>query len=209
MEGALAAYREAIVIDDTDAWSMNNMALALIEEERFEEALPAAARAAELDGDVSVFNNNLGIALERTGHPAEAERAYQAALTIDSEHDRAAANLARVQVAERDSTAEPIELATLARSFVERIDEWRGSTVALEIEGGAVSTKETGGEIVEVATSEGTFEGPEVEVLDALSTDDPEDGLPEAAHEADEAAGDPGGSVAALDPDQSEADAEE
>ena len=37
---AVDAYRRAIEIDNTDAWSMNNMALIFIEEGLFDKALP-------------------------------------------------------------------------------------------------------------------------------------------------------------------------
>ncbi len=39
---AIAAYKQALLFDGSDAWSMNNLALIYIEEEQFDQALPAA-----------------------------------------------------------------------------------------------------------------------------------------------------------------------
>lgn len=121
---AIESYRRAIQIDETDAWSMNNMALVFIEEGRIEEALPPLARAVELRDDAAVFFNNLGMALERTGRFRAAEDAYTKALAIDGSHEKAYANMTRIEDVLEDPAVEPIDLTVLASLFVEQIESW-------------------------------------------------------------------------------------
>ena len=96
---------------------MNNMALIFILQDRYEEALPALARATRLEPTVAVFQNNLGIALERTGRYALAAEAYQAAVAADSSYNKAVMSLARVQSLKDDPSLVPIDLSLLAESF--------------------------------------------------------------------------------------------
>jgi Flp pilus assembly protein TadD len=123
-EEAVAAYRKALTINTEDAWSMNNLALVLIDEEKFDEALSASARAVELRDDVAVFYNNLGISLERTGHFRAAEDAYRSATNIDEAYEKASVNLVRVEILTEDPDLEPVDLGLLAVEFVEQIEGW-------------------------------------------------------------------------------------
>ena len=66
-DGAIAAYKRAIVLDGRDAWSLNNLARVYMGQGRFEDALGPLARAIEIDSTVAAFRTNLGIALKRTG----------------------------------------------------------------------------------------------------------------------------------------------
>lgn len=118
---AVETYKRAIQIDNEDAWSMNNLALILIEDGRFEEALPALARAVELRDDVAVFRNNLGMALERSGHIRAAEVAYAEAVALDAGYEKAAGNLDRISAVRSDSDTDTIDLAELARAFIDSI----------------------------------------------------------------------------------------
>ena len=65
--------------------------------QRFEEAVPPLARAAGLRNDLAVVQNNLGVALERTGRFTAAGVAYRSALEADSGHRRASESLARIR----------------------------------------------------------------------------------------------------------------
>jgi len=130
-EQAKESYRQAILVDESDAWSMNNLGLILIEQERFFEALPPLARAVELRDDVAVFQNNLGMALERTGYFALAEEAYKSAVAIDGSHEKAYVNLVRVEGLEDEVGLEPMDLGDLARAFMDEVEGWR-EAVALE-----------------------------------------------------------------------------
>lgn len=124
-EEAIDAYRQAILIDSEDAWSMNNLGYLLIEDERFEEALPPLARAVELEPEISTFHNNLGVALERNGYFRAAEDAFRAVLALDDSYLKAEINLLRVETLEEDPTLLPVDLAELARSFVDEVEGWR------------------------------------------------------------------------------------
>ncbi len=125
---AIDAYQRAIALDERDAWAMNNLALIHIQQDRNEAALPILARAVELRPGSPVFQNNLGTALERTGHFAAASEAYEAALAADSTYGKAAASLARVTPhAESDTTG--IDLASLVSEFQTEVERWRSTTV--------------------------------------------------------------------------------
>lgn len=126
-DSAIASYRLALSQDPTDVWSMNNMALLLIQQGKYDEALPALARAVQLRGDAPVFQNNLGIVLEREGHYSAAADAYRAALDADSTYGKAAVSLARVEGLFENPSLEPVELTTLAESFDRQVQSWRDS----------------------------------------------------------------------------------
>jgi len=127
---AVDSYRKAIRIDNDHVWSMNNLGLIYIREGRFEEALPPLARAAVIRDDIAVFQNNLGMALENTGHYREAENAYAAAVTMDKSYDRAYNNLCRVELLEEGPVSESIDLAAIAESYIIRINSSEQSEVA-------------------------------------------------------------------------------
>lgn len=94
---ARASYEAAIRLDPSDAWALNNLGLLAIEEERSGAALAPLALAARLAPGEPRIHNNLGVALERTGHVYAAADAYAEALSADSTFAKAAENLARVR----------------------------------------------------------------------------------------------------------------
>jgi len=124
-DSAIASYRVALSLDETDVWSMNNMALLLLKQERFEEALPALARAVELKAGSPVFQNNLGVALERTGHFSAASDAYRAALTADSTYVKASRGLSRVIEMVDDPGNGTVDLTVLSQQFVRDVATWK------------------------------------------------------------------------------------
>src|SRR5881398_1204921 len=65
--GAIEAFKKAIVLDERDAWSMNNLAKVYIGQGRYEDALGPLARAIEIDSTVTAFHTNLGRALDWYG----------------------------------------------------------------------------------------------------------------------------------------------
>lgn len=123
---AVEAYRHAIALDERDVWAMNNLGLVYIQQGRYSEALPPLARATQLKPTAPVFQNNLGQALERSGYPAAAEAAYQAALAADSTYAKASLGLDRVKNRGEDSTGAEVDLASLAREFQVSVEQWRG-----------------------------------------------------------------------------------
>jgi len=74
--GAIEAFKKAIVLDERDAWSMNNLAKVYIGQGRFEDALGPLARAIEIDSTVAVFHTNLGRALEHTADRTRLAEAF-------------------------------------------------------------------------------------------------------------------------------------
>ena len=119
---AVAAYQSAIRLDPEDAWSMNNLAFIRIQEGRFDEALPALARATELRKDVPVFYNNLGMALEHGGHYGDAAEAYGFAVALDGSNTKAVQNHDRVTTVRDDPSLPAVDLNALARAFESAIE---------------------------------------------------------------------------------------
>lgn len=124
VEGATEAYREALVLDPLDAWTMNNLGLLLIRAGHYEEALRPLARATHLRPQVATFQNNLGIALERSGHLLDAADAFRAALDSDPEHQKATISLERVESRQADEPQVTVDLTELSREFEEEIARW-------------------------------------------------------------------------------------
>ena len=159
-EKAIEAYREAILLDQGDAWSMNNVGLILIRQERFEEAVPPLARAVQIRNDIPVFQNNLGIALERTGYLIASADAYGRALDLDGSYEKVSISLSRVEELEGDPDQGPVDLVVLAERFVQEIEGWRETMTAeaspetIETESGAETDSDFGG--VDNATGEET-----------------------------------------------------
>ena len=118
---AIDAYKHAILLDDHDAWAMNNLALVYMEQGRFEDALKPLARAVEVDSGTAPFRNNLGLALERTGHYSAAAEAFKAA--------KASVSLTRVSRLKEDPSLPAVDLAALAKSFALEVETWRKGTV--------------------------------------------------------------------------------
>ena len=122
---ANAAYQSALRLDPEDAWSMNNLAFIHIQQGRFDEALPALARATELRKDVPLFFNNLGMALEHTGHFAAAADAYGVAVSLDASSTKASQNHDRVASVREDPSVAAVDLGALARDFENTIAGWK------------------------------------------------------------------------------------
>ncbi len=128
VDGAIGAYRRALSFDERDVWSMNNLGLIYIQQDRSPEALAPLARAVELRSNAPVFQNNLGTALERSGYPTAAAQAYEAAIAVDSTYQKASVGLARV-TSEQKPEATPVDLATLSSQFQASIETWRQPAV--------------------------------------------------------------------------------
>ncbi|HEV8176214.1 MAG TPA: tetratricopeptide repeat protein [Gemmatimonadales bacterium] len=126
VEGAIGAYRRALSLDERDVWSMNNLGLIYIQQDRSLEALAPLARAVEIRSNAPVFQNNLGTALERSGYPKAAAEAYEAAIAVDSTYQKASVGLARVTTEQKPETS-PVDLATLSSQFQASIETWRGA----------------------------------------------------------------------------------
>lgn len=126
VDEAVDAYRRALTLNDRDAWTMNNLGFVYLREHRFVDALPPLARAVELDPGVALFENNLGMALERSGYVGSAVEAYRAAVTADSSFGKARANLDRVEEWGVDLDIEA-DLRSFAELFEQEIERWKAS----------------------------------------------------------------------------------
>ena len=122
----------APVVRSTEARSINNLALIDLEQERYEDALAALARTIELRDDVSIFYNNLGMALEHTGHIRDAEDAYGSAVAIDSTYEKALVNRDRVLMIDQPVDIEAADFEALAQVFIDQIREWNAEALAAE-----------------------------------------------------------------------------
>jgi tetratricopeptide (TPR) repeat protein len=123
-DSAIEAYRDALLADERDVWALNNLGVLYLDRGEPELALPPLARAVQLRGTAPVFQNNFGLALERTGHIAAAQFAFQAALQADSTYTKASVSLARVSALVADST-DVVDLDELAQLFRMQLGIWR------------------------------------------------------------------------------------
>jgi tetratricopeptide (TPR) repeat protein len=123
-DSAIEAYRETLLQDDRDVWALNNLGVLYLDKGEPELALPPLARAIQLRSTAPVFQNNFGIALERTGHIAAARKAFAAALQADSSYTKASVSLARVNTLVADP-ADVIEVDELAQLFRMQLGIWR------------------------------------------------------------------------------------
>ena len=113
-------YRSILQAREDDVWSLNNLGLVLIQQERFREALSPLARAAGLNDAEACIQNNLGIALENSGYEGAAGQAYARALICEAEYAKALENLARVEGRVDGADLPTLDLAVLAAEFTAR-----------------------------------------------------------------------------------------
>jgi tetratricopeptide (TPR) repeat protein len=124
--GAIDSYRQALVLDDEDVWSMNNLALVYLEQDKAGEALGPLARAVQLKGTAPVFQNNLGMALERAGFSGAAKQAYERAVKADSTYTKGVKNLERIKAVVGDSGVEAgVSLEEMAEVFRLQVRMWK------------------------------------------------------------------------------------
>jgi tetratricopeptide (TPR) repeat protein len=140
-DAAMEAYRRAILVDHRDTWTMNNMGLLMIDEGRYADALGPLARATQLRPDVALFQNNLGVALERSGYIAQAADAFRAALAADTTYQKARVSLDRVAALPASSVEQSIVLSQVAQTFQDEVETWKGENVP-------VSSAETSEQVV-------------------------------------------------------------
>jgi tetratricopeptide (TPR) repeat protein len=133
-DAAIQAYRDALLADERDVWSMNNLGVLYLDKGEAELALAPLARAVQLRATAPVFQNNLGLALERTGHIGAARRAFEAALRADSTYAKASVSLARVTALVADS-ADIVDIDELAQLFRLQLGMWRDNASTAGAEG--------------------------------------------------------------------------
>jgi tetratricopeptide (TPR) repeat protein len=95
-EKAREAFNNAVAINGRNAYALNNLALTLIYEERYGDALIPLEQAVELAPDVAFIRNNMGVVYEHLGRTAEAAREYAAAADTPSGYSKAEESLKRI-----------------------------------------------------------------------------------------------------------------
>ena len=120
LDEAVESYLNVLQVREDDAWSLNNLGLIRIEQERFAEAVAPLAKAAQLSPAVACIQNNLGVALERTGHYTAAAEAFEMALNADAGYAKADESLQRVSGLTEASELPAIDLAAVAAGFSAR-----------------------------------------------------------------------------------------
>jgi predicted Zn-dependent protease len=128
VDEAIDAYRKALAVDPNDVWSMNNLALIYLDQDRGQEAIPPLARAVEVRTHAPVFQNNLGMALERSGYPAAAAKAYETAIALDSSYQKASVGLSRVTGGGQTPEESPVDLSRLSQQFQDEISSWQSES---------------------------------------------------------------------------------
>ncbi len=122
--GAIDAYRNVLVHDEQDVWSMNNLGLIYIQQGNYEDAIAPLARAVELRDNAPVFHNNLGIALEGSRHYAAARDQFDRTLQVDSTYGKAAVSFERMQGLAGDSASD-VDLGEKAAEFTQFVRAWK------------------------------------------------------------------------------------
>jgi predicted Zn-dependent protease len=124
---AVKTYQQVLVTDERDVWAMNNLGALFIEQNDAQSALAPLARAVQLKPTSPVFQNNLGMALELTGHLAEARVAYDNAVKADSSFGKAVRNAKRLGEMTIDPTAPGLDVKEFAELFRQYVRMWRDS----------------------------------------------------------------------------------
>jgi tetratricopeptide (TPR) repeat protein len=128
MNGAMVTYRRLLVRDGEDLWGLNNLGVLMLDSGDYEGALGPLARVVQLRPTAPLFQNNFGMALERSGYPVAALHAYEAAVQDDSTFTKAAKNLERIRGLVTDTTAkEGVNPEDLAEQFRQKVKAWKDS----------------------------------------------------------------------------------
>ena len=131
LDGARETYRQLLVRDGEDLWGLNNLGVLLLDSGDYKDALGPLARAVQLKPTAPLFQNNFGMALERSGYPVTAKHAYEAAVHDDSTFTRAVKNLERMQSTVTDSMAvDEVSIQDLAEQFRLKVKAWKDTPTA-------------------------------------------------------------------------------
>lgn len=95
-ERAESIFRTVVKVDATNPIANNNLGLALIQQNRADEAVLFLETAARTVPDDSQIQNNLGVALRKSGDLKSAERVLRRAVSLDPSFASAHLNLAGV-----------------------------------------------------------------------------------------------------------------
>ncbi len=134
IEGAMQTYRDLLVRDDADTWGLNNLGVLLLDRGEFTDALGPLARVVQVKPTAPLFQNNLGMALERSGYKVAALRHYEEAVRNDSTFTKAVKNVERLRGVVTDTTAkEEVNVNDLAEAFRQKVKTWKEFGVKVEV----------------------------------------------------------------------------
>lgn len=128
LDGAMQTYRTLLVRNDEDIWGLNNLGILMLDSGDFEGSLGPLARAVQLKPTSPLFQNNFGMALERSGYPVAALHHYSEAVRDDSSYTKAVKNVERLRGTVTDSTAkDEVTVDDLAEAFRVKVKTWKES----------------------------------------------------------------------------------
>ena len=134
IEGAMQTYRELLVHDDADTWGLNNLGVLLLDRGEFTDALGPLARVVQVKPTAPLFQNNYGMALERSGYKVAALRHYEEAVRNDSTFTKAVKNAERLRAIVTDTTAtEEVSVSDLAEAFRLKVKAWKDGGPKVEV----------------------------------------------------------------------------
>jgi choline-sulfatase len=118
-------FLKAIEEKSNYAPSHQELGVALVEMQRYTEALGPLTRAAELGPENPVLDNYLGIAYANTGRMGEAVKSYQKALAMKSDYAAARLNLAFAYLNLDDRASAAREFRTLCQQSTSLCQQYR------------------------------------------------------------------------------------
>jgi tetratricopeptide (TPR) repeat protein len=125
-DGAMQTYRDLLVRNDEDLWGLNNLGVLLLDSGDYEGALGPLARSVQLKPTAPIFQNNFGMALERSGYMVAALHHYQEAVRDDSGYTKAVKNAERLSAIVTDSTLQDeVTVQELAETFRQKVEMWK------------------------------------------------------------------------------------
>lgn len=128
VEGAMTTYRALLVRDDADVWGLNNLGVLLLDRGEFEAALGPLARLVGVRSTSPVFQNNFGMALERSGHKVAALQHYEKAVQHDSTFTKAVKNVERMKPLVDSTAVVEVNVMELAEQFRQKVKMWKEGT---------------------------------------------------------------------------------
>jgi tetratricopeptide (TPR) repeat protein len=129
IDGAMKTYRDLLVRDDADTWGLNNLGVLLLNRGESVDALGPLARAVQVKPTAPLFQNNYGMALERSGYKVAALRHYEEAVRNDSTFTKAMKNAQRLRGAVTDTTVkEEVAVSDQAEAFRQKVKTWKDGT---------------------------------------------------------------------------------
>lgn len=134
IDGAMTTYQALLVRDDADTWGLNNLGVLLLDRGQSADALGPLARAVQVKPTAPVFQNNYGMALERSGDRVAALRHYEDAVRNDSSFTKAVKNVERLRSIVPDtSVTEEVNVNDLAEAFRQKVKAWKDGAVKGEV----------------------------------------------------------------------------